>query len=1151
VSRSLLALLGTLGAWAAVARRFPLWTSAIGVALALAAVFAAGGAVRAWLEQRSNRVATGPIFALSGIATFALALVIWLVDAALGAAHEPLLGHRITLLLAPEATVRQLLGAPSGPIELPGPEALPLSILLLAIVYLGIVMWVGRTLAELTSLEQKPDDVLAKERAEHQKAIAEALKEGRKMPQAEVVSLPLSDDLFGRTFKLLGHWTSVELVEERFVRWQRPLVLALATMLVLALPGAAGGHLHCALWGGAFLFLDGLRKNLRTPPKPKEEEKEEAEAKPAAPELPSVRPMIEAVHKSAGPLALAPSEPIPAAAQISPGTELASKRVLEDMLRELGMGAGLYVHQGLACDAFAERRNVLVTTPPLSGKRTLLDLLVFYTLLVDSETVLYLAPDADEAQRAEGRFKKRAEDAKWQWNIHAALIAGRSGAVDPSRAQPGLVFADPEALHRDLCGQQDDWTAYLGTLGLVVVPDLDRYHGPRGAHLAHLLRRLRRAARRASPALPPASTKGERLRVVATATPLFRDLGRFAERLIGRPFLVLGPEVDGAPRPEGISYVLPARTAASDLHPAVHALGEALAAGLSAELFGYDDTLAAADVTRANEIMVGRGVATRGRSFADPNARAADALAGAQVVVARASAARFAALPLLVSHVGQRVGRFPKAKRAALGKGETVGAGAARKDEPPPEAPPAEAAPEGGALTDEQIAAAHLEHQIIHFFQPDLEPFAALLVKERPLPTHPDLLHGCALVVDPSAQGVQSAHLRAALAEAECTEEELALDFAPSLVEATLAELRAGATSLAGDAAPPRLVERSRRAIDPATGEAREERTFRLSTAAVSDVAIRAAGEAARVIDRHTGDVIFAVERARALAAAYPGRVLVRQKRRFAVLPLEEQDGLAAGRVACEREERAITTSKIRRIQLEMVERRAGGDRREGDRAGKARRVEALRTLGGASFSLRLVNVAVEEQMLGFRRFDPNGLVRDTTLYPEPITCSYAARAAVLGLPKASFGEVDAAALHALAHLFRTTLPAFLHHGEEDVEVAWLPSFARPEAGAEPEPSIAFVDQHPDGAGFAEAVTLDVLRACARWSLALTRRCPGGCSRRSGCLFCLQIKDCRSEPEHALDLDKPGADRVLALLVGEEEAKRFGPPPGERPSRPA
>ena len=35
----------------------------------------------------------------------------------------------------------------------------------------------------------------------------------------------------GRTFKLLGHWTSVELVEDRFVRWASPLTHTLRTAM--------------------------------------------------------------------------------------------------------------------------------------------------------------------------------------------------------------------------------------------------------------------------------------------------------------------------------------------------------------------------------------------------------------------------------------------------------------------------------------------------------------------------------------------------------------------------------------------------------------------------------------------------------------------------------------------------------------------------------------------------------------------------------------------------------------------------------------------------------------------------------------------------------------------------------------------------------
>jgi len=444
---------------------------------------------------------------------------------------------------------------------LPAVVHLPLALLGAAGVYVGVVFWVGRTLAELTSLEQKPDDVLAKERAAQRKAIAQALKEGKPMPAAEVVSIPLADDRLGRTFKLLGHWTSVELVEERFLRWNRPLVLALTVMLLLALPGALGGHLAVPVWVGAAIALDGLRRNLRTPPATPKEEPKEPDARPAIVTRPAVAPVIEAIHRDAGPLATGHFGGGPTGAQLSPGTDLKAKRILEELRRELGLDEGLFVHQGLACDAFAARRNVLLTTPPLSGRGTLVDLLVFYALLVEAENVLYVAPDAAAARLAEESFRARAEAARWRWNVNAVNLCGRAGTVDLARAQPGLVFADVGAVHRELCARQREWAPYLAGLGLVVLPDLDAHHGAAGAHLAHVLRRLRRAARVVAPEAA-SSGAGERARFVGTAAPLFRDLGRFAERIVGRPFLVLGPEVDAAPRPAQTSYFLPAARAA-------------------------------------------------------------------------------------------------------------------------------------------------------------------------------------------------------------------------------------------------------------------------------------------------------------------------------------------------------------------------------------------------------------------------------------------------------------------------------------------------------------------------------------------------------------------------------------------------------------
>ncbi|MCK6586893.1 MAG: hypothetical protein L6Q76_04840, partial [Polyangiaceae bacterium] len=240
-----------LGPWSRVAQSMPWRTGLIGLLLAMLAALAIGSAVRTFLEARSDRVAAGPIFALSGLVVLAISIVLWLVDGLLAMLDKRLLAERILLLMVPDrfgdpvAALRLLFNLPDDSARLlpPGPVHLPIAVAGATVLYSILVLWAGRTLAELTALEKKPDDVLARERAEQQKAIAQALKEGRSIPTTEVVSIPLADDLFGRTFKLLGHWTSVELVEERFVRWQRPLVAALGGLLFLALPAAMAGHL--------------------------------------------------------------------------------------------------------------------------------------------------------------------------------------------------------------------------------------------------------------------------------------------------------------------------------------------------------------------------------------------------------------------------------------------------------------------------------------------------------------------------------------------------------------------------------------------------------------------------------------------------------------------------------------------------------------------------------------------------------------------------------------------------------------------------------------------------------------------------------------------------------------------------------------------
>ena len=1122
------ALLALLGEWSRLAQAKPIRASLGGMAVALAVLLYLGALAKARFELRALRVSTGPLFALAGLVVLALSLVVAIADALLAHYDMLLIEERVLLLLAPgegreayEALRRILALAAGGRFVLPGPVHLPLALLLGAAVYLGLVFWAARTLEELGSLEQKPDDVLARERLEQQKAIAKALAEGRPLPVKPVESAPLADDRFGRVFKLLGHWTSVEYVEARFVRWQGPLVWALAGLAALALPAALAGHFPAPLWVGAAIALDGLRRNLATrtkSPDPLDAEKKE---EPSAPR-PELRPLVEAIHAAQGPLLLPPETPGVEPARISPGTDLRAKRLLDDLSRELGAAKGLYVHQGLACDAFEERKNILLCTPPLSGKTTTLDLLLFYALLVEAENVLWLAPSAAAARVAERRVLARAEALRWKWNVHAANIASGAGAADPTHASPSLVFADPEGVHRELCGRQKEWSAFLGGLGLVILPDLEEWHGAPGAHLALLLRRLRRASARAS---SRTFERGERIRFLCTADPSFRDLGQLGERLVGRPMLVLGPEVDGAPRPPMVSYFLPSRPRAkADVHPAVRALGESLAQGFSAELFGYDDVLSRADVARANEWTLGRDVATRGRAFAEERHELSRALAEAEVVIARVRAATYGKSPILAAHVGFRAATVPEARVAALGAGERVGkAIAPPKPEPKEVSPDQPETPQSpGELQADAIAQTDLERKVLVLWQPDPDPFSSLLAAERPLFRHPDLDLGCALVVDPLAEAIQRAHLRAALVEAAWSEDELAADFSRPVVQNELSPAE-GTTMEAT-----RLARIAHTVLDPETGERREVLRISAAGEAHPTLCFDVAAEPARLVDRHTGEVLYGVERARMLSAAYPGRIFVFRGGRYVVKPASEQDGLAAGRVACEREERLLITSPIREVSVTPVERRKEASSKEGGEGERAeRRAEPLRSLGGAPFVFERRLVEIEEQSLGLRRHGPDGKPRDVTLYAEPLVHRYATKATVLALPEASFGAIGEGTLHALVHLFRVTLPAFVWCREEDLLIVRAARF-----GAAGTAAIAFVDAHPGGVGFSEAVTLDVLRVVAGFSLAIVDRCPARCAAPEGCPSCLQIPQCHAVPGDETKLDKRGVRELLGKILG-------------------
>ena len=1124
------AILALLVAWVKVYQAEPLYTGMIGIGAALGIQVMAARALAARIETR-GRLAGRPVLVLSA-ATVLAGCLLWAgVDAVLAWQGAPLLGERLLIAILPAelftelpagqepmALARGLLGlsGDGAGLHLPPAVTIPLGLIVAGALHLGIGAFLGGILAELVALQTRPDDVIARERAERERARAEELggdagrdaerdaespgAPGDTDPTIEeeeadaVEASPLPDDRLGRLYKMLGHWNDPVHVERRFLRWYEPRTRSLHALVLASAVPCSLGYLPVPAWVGAILLAGALRLPARQRPAPRPRpaanERAGAAGEAAVETMDPGRPFVEdrAIAPHLAPVVMREDRtPAPGRARhAGQGVGRGAGRLWNDVLGALGVSA-LHDHQARAARAFTARGSVLLCTPPDSGRALVTDALVLQAVLADAESVLYLAPDAERARAARARFDARAEATHWKWNIAAADLTDAAGAALSGRSQPTLVFADPEAVHRELCARQERWQTFLAGLGALVLPDLHEHGGVRAAHLAHVLQRLYRAMHRARAAtggrrvLAAAEPRGA-ARVLVTADPGFADLLRFAQRVVGGVLERIGPEHDTAPRPRQTAHVV----AMEDAPGAAGALvlrDAARARGLRVALHGYDDVLAAAEL--------------------DPHGDIADA----EVIVARLSPARAAALPVLARHLGGQAGQQPGA------------------------------------------------HPVAVLWQPDPDPLSGQIAIQATVQPggQPDIRPGGqaagalafpALVSWPRAPEIERTHLLYTLAEGEVLEEELAQRFSRDVLGATLAALgEQGA-----------LVAREHRLLDPHLGIVRTARGLRLAARdgvhdRVKRQALTVCGAPWPLVERATGAVVAVLEAARAPAAAYPRRVMIVGGRRLVVLGAEAQDQRA--RILCEPMDERVMTVPIRVLDVAAVERR-GMERRGMERQharppdGAAasppesaaasppesaaasppqdseRRRGGMHSLGGAPFSFQHRDADIDETVLGVRRFDLRGHAVDSSVYDEPVRCRFRSRVAVLGFPaRALTPEI----LHALVHGFRLCLPALLCHSNDDLEVAAMPAH-----GDEPG-AIVFVDMHPGGGGFADAVDIEILGELVRRALALMRDCPAGCA--TGCPMCLHTWTCRAPAEQHLRVDGAGAESLLAALLSE------------------
>lgn len=1057
--------------------RFPWKLSTIG-SLALLA-FTAYNSHRLYrsLQEKTEGVAPGPVFVFSALVVLVGYLALLVYFALLGKGFE--------------AGLLYWAGSGVGlPLEAIGGFLHPMMWQVLQVVFFAIYLFLVRLFAWLLGVSHGGDGSGSVARA---------------------VESEFATSYAMQFFRLCGYHRP-HAPELRFHAYGQQLVRASRWAKWLSLPAVMTGGLSAAAWICFAILHDACVRNLTAPPvAPKEEEREEDEeiAAPIMRRDPNL--LITALSKDAR----GPQVNVLGGGTLAARSEHSAEHtrvrdesgIMRQVLEALGV-EDFYVHQEAASEAVLGGKDVLMETPPLSGRRTLGDVLAMREVLLEGGTVLYLSPNEQESRRRAAAFSKVAQSSNWRWAIfHHELGSGGRGSLDLRLRQPQIVFTTPAGLHDDLCALHGDWDYFLQSLALCVAVDMDRYIGPRGSHVAFLMRRLQRVV----------AAHGGALRFLTTVAPYGPDVQGFVEQLVGRPLTVIGPESDsrGAPLQRVIVGVADQTRA---LHPAVAARGVGIVCGYPSEVWGHEELLTDFEQQQqVNEVLL-----QFSRAVVSPGDGSDLRFEHAACVVVRMSSRQAAMLPFFTRHVGRvalgvaklsarEVGErgggdagpqllpFSGFERSADGSdlGDAERSDALQEElEQAPEDKRAASSELGEDQVQNPVDASTAEQlgdegqnavipvptpeSAVAVWLADDDAFAKLLAR-HPQWIHPRQLHammalGSRLVLSVDCAAVVLRQMLAAAAELPLSKQEAAELFGVSALEAMVA----GQSATSQDE-PAEDVESLKERL-------REQQTWSLDVEGrlvqkqqlTLDGEFRGRGSTAinaltagRLVNRAGGEHIAEVDAVRLGTTFYPGRVLVKGGRRYRVLMPDEQNHPAADTLYAEPERRRLRTQRVRRLVLGF----------EGDG-------HALQLGGSESVRYHHAKVQLREEVLGRRQSRRGTSGDELLLFDEAVVASYSSRAALLQLP-----DCSDAACEGLKRLLRVVLPAFVQHTEDDLDVVSTLGTSR---------WLAVVDRHPGGAGYARAVSSEVLRHALYWGREIIRHCRGEeCLGGDGCADCV------------------------------------------------
>jgi ATP-dependent helicase YprA (DUF1998 family) len=235
----------------------------------------------------------------------------------------------------------------------------------------------------------------------------------------------------------------------------------------------------------------------------------------------------------------------------------------------------LWSHQAEGIAAVRRRRDVLITTPTASGKSLVFQLPALAEAAAGGPgRGLFLFPLKALGQDQRGKLRRLAADAGLDDEQAGCEIydgdtpPAKRGAI--RKRLPRVLISNPDMLHVGILSHWTSWGPLLADLSWIVLDELHTYRGIFGSHFHHVLQRLLRLCR---------SVGGDPVLIASSATAA--NAGQFAADLTGREFHWIAES--GAPR-EG-RHLLLVRPDGSPYTAALRLFVHCLDAGLKTIVF--------------------------------------------------------------------------------------------------------------------------------------------------------------------------------------------------------------------------------------------------------------------------------------------------------------------------------------------------------------------------------------------------------------------------------------------------------------------------------------------------------------------------------------------------------------------------------------